>query len=273
MTRRFSVRGVCAMMLALAMSGASAAETNALPGKPELWFLVGEELIYKAYWGFIPVAKTHIKTEWIEEEGRTLLAIRYRTLSNKVIATLYPVDDKMESIIDPVTFRPVRFTKNLREGRHRNHETTEFDYVNLKATWRSFLRKKNKEKVYDIEPDTRDLITFMYYMRSKRMIAGEKRQFRVMADEKIYDLYLDVGKKVSVDVNDVGTVSCLEMVPKAKFQGLFIRKGKVKMTVSRDARRLCTRLNVKIPVGSIKVRLHKVLGPGDDRWVKADKKK
>jgi hypothetical protein len=256
-----------ALVLGLTVGLCRAAETNQPPEKPKLWFPVGEKLTYKVYWGFIPVAKTEIKTEWIEENGKTLLAIRYRTRSNRVIATIYPVDDRIESIIDPVTFRPVRFSKNLREGRHRYHETTIFDYQRLKATWTSFVKKK--EKVYDIEPDTRDLITFMYYMRSKRVKPGDKRHYRVMADEKIYDLYLKIGKKTSVELDNIGTVSCLQMVPKAKFQGLFVRKGKVTMLVSRDQRRLCTQIRAKIPVGSIKVRLHKVEGPGNDRWVRA----
>lgn len=271
MTAAFRTRySLCAALL-LAMAPLSVfARTNSPAAEPvdgpELWFPVGEELIYKIYWGIIPVAKTHITTEWIEEDGRTLLAIRYRTRSNKVIATIYPVDDKMESIIDPLTFLPVRFTKNLREGRHRYHETTTFDYENLKAHWTSFV--KNKELTYDIEPDTRDLVSFMYYMRAKPFKSGDRQHHRVMADEKVYDLFLKVGKKTEVEIDDIGTVSCMHVEPKAKFQGLFVRKGKMHLLVSTDPRRLCTQVKAKVPVASIRVRLDAVLGPGDDFWVK-----
>ena len=52
----------------------------------------------------VSVGTCRITTQWVEEDGRTLLAIRYRTRSNKVIAVIYPVDDKIESIVDPETF-------------------------------------------------------------------------------------------------------------------------------------------------------------------------
>ena len=243
------------------------ASTNLPPYTgPELWFPVGEELVYKIYWGVVPVGACRITTQWIEEDGRRLLAIRYRTRSNKVIATLYPVDDRIESIIDPDTFLPVRFTKNLKEGRHRYHETTTFDYKRLKATWKSFI--KNQTKEFDIEPDTRDLVTFMYYMRSTTFKAGEKHTFRVMSDEKIYDLTLKVAKEEKVKLPGFGSLSCLRLDPTAKFQGLFIRKGKLVIWVKQGSRMICTQLAGKVPVASIKVKLDEVNGPGNDWWTK-----
>ncbi|MDA0989342.1 MAG: DUF3108 domain-containing protein [Verrucomicrobia bacterium] len=233
---------------------------------PELWFPVGESLVYNIYWGVIPVGTTEITTEWIEEGGRILLAIRYRTRSNSVIATLYPVDDRIESIIDPETFLSVRFTKNLKEGRHRYHEQTTFDYANGVAHWKSFI--KNTSKTYPIESDTRDLVTFMYYMRSQTFEAGTTKTYRVMADEKIYELILECEENERVALDDYGKVPSLRMEPKAKFEGLFVRSGRMKMWVSTDPRALCTRVKAKVPVANINVLLEKVRGPGDDFWRK-----
>ena len=266
--RRFT--GCILLALALGLAGAEVradegvAATNAIAG-PDLWFPVGETLVYRIYWGIIPVGETVITTQWVEEDGRTLLAIRYRTRSNKVIATIYPVDDRIEAIIDPRTFLPVRFTKNLREGRHRYHEVTTFDYETQKAHWTSFV--KNKSKTYDIDPDTRDLVTFMYFMRSQSFEPGTREEYRVMADEKIYDLILDMKKEEEVDVGDYGDVRCVRIEPKAKFEGLFVREGKMTLWVSRDKRTLCTAVKAKVPVASIHVKLVEVRGPGEDRWV------
>jgi len=264
---------ILAALCALVVNArAQEAETNAPAIKgPDLWFPVGEELVYEVNWGYIPIGYARITTQWVQEGGRTLLAIRYRARSNKVIATLYPVDDKIESIIDPLTFLPIRFTKNLREGRHRYHEITTFDYDRLKAKWTSLIKKKSKE--YDIEPDTRDLVTFMYYMRSKKFRSGEKRRFRVMADEKIYDLYVNAKSTEKIKVGRFGKIPCMRFDPKAKFQGLFVRKGRLYMWASQDKRRICTQVKAKLPVASVRVQLDAVYGPGDDLWTRKSKKK
>ncbi|HKL21458.1 MAG TPA: hypothetical protein VJ904_06605, partial [Tichowtungia sp.] len=62
-------------------------------------------------------------------------------------------------------------------------------------------------------------------------------------------------------------IPSLRMVPEAKFDGLFVRKGKAMMWVSRDARRLLTYAKVKVPLGSVRVKLLEVKGPGDDFWM------
>ena len=233
---------------------------------PESGFIVGEELVYCVYWGFIPVGKTRIVSRWIEEDGRRLLAIRYRTRSNRFIAAIYPVDDLIESIVDPETFLPVRFVKKLKEGRHRNDEITTFDYEKGEARWED--RIKDRSKTYPIDEDTRDIVSFMYFMRSDRFKPGDKKAFRVMADEKIYDLFVSAHDAEKIKLKRFGRVKSIRLEPEAQFQGLFVRKGKVTVWVSDDERHLCTKVVGSVPVASIKVVLWEVRGPGDDFWIR-----
>ena len=61
--------------------------------------------------------------------GRRLVCIRSRAVSNKMIEKIYAVNDIVETVVDPATGLPVRFTKNLSEGPHRYHEITTFDHA------------------------------------------------------------------------------------------------------------------------------------------------
>jgi hypothetical protein len=246
-----------------AASNVSAVVTNGVA----LGFPVGEELVYQVYWGFIPVGKTRIVTRWEERDGRRLLAIRYRTRSSKVLAAIYPVDDVTEVLIDPATFLPLKFTANLREGRHHKYEITTFDHARRTARWESLT--KNKVKEYPIDPDTRDIVTFMYSMRSRPFRVGDRRHFRVMADEKIYDLYVHALNEEDIRLSGFGSVRSLRLEPTAEFNGLFVRKGRLWVWVSRDARMLCTKVVAEIPVGKIKAVLKSVHGPGDDAWIRS----
>ena len=237
--------------------------------RPALWFNVGEELVYKLYWGVIYVGESRVTTQWVEEDGRNLVAIRIRTRSNAFLDRIYRVDDTLESVIDPVTFLPLRFSKVLNEGRYKTDELTTFDHARGKAQW--VHRAKGNQKEFEIEPDTRDLITFMYYMRQREFKTGEQEQFRVMADEKLYDVFLNVGPVDAMKMEKYGRVNSVRIVPEAAFQGLFVRKGKITMWVSKDERRIATRVQATVPVADVHINLYEVLGPGTDRWVQGGK--
>ena len=232
---------------------------------PDLWFPVGEEIHYRVYWGRIPVGTSVISSRWVEEYGRTLLAIQIRTQSNRVLDRIYPVDDVIESIIDPHTFLPLRFTKNLSEGRYRAHEITKFDYENNIAYWRSLTR--DREDTFELEPDTRCLVSFAYYMRKTGFAPGERRHFRVMADDKIYDLWLEARGHDRIRLRNYGRVRSIEVEPEAAFEGLFVRRGRIILWVSSDDRRVLTQMVGEIPVASIRLVLDHVQGPGDDGWM------
>jgi len=233
-----------------------------------LWFPLGESLQYRVYWGFIPVARSVVTNELVEENGKVYLAIRFRTKSNGVLNKIYPVDDYIESIIDLETFLPIRFMKDINEGRYHTREITTFDHANKKAVW--YRIKDDKKEVLDIESDTRDIVSFMYYMRSqKKFEEGEEKQYRVMADEKVYDLYVKADEVEKFRLCDYGWVESMKFEPEAAFGGLFVRhKGKMWLWVSQDPRNIVTKVKAKVPVASVSILISGVSGPGDDFWVK-----
>jgi hypothetical protein len=224
--------------------------------RPELWFPVGEEMTYRIYWGFIPVGESVVTTEWVEKDGRLLLVIRIVSKTNKVLSKIYPVEDTLESIIDPQTFLPVQFMKNMKEGDYRAHEVTRFDHAAGKARLTSITNGKIKE--YEIESDTRDLISFMYYMRQFDMEPGRNMQQRVMADEDIYDITIEPLKYEDVKTVDGERIRSLKVEPKAEFNGLFVRKGRGWMWISQEGRRIVTKIAAEVPVANVKLLLDQV---------------
>jgi len=239
--------------LACALLGTDAAAPSEAAARPALWFPVGEAMVYRLYWGIIPVGESHVTTRWIERDGRTLLVIRFTSRSNKVLQTVYPVEDVMESIIDPETFLPLQFIKNLSEGRYRAHEITRFDHAAGKAYMTSLTN--GKEKTYDIESDSRDLVSFMYFMRKFDLVPGAEFQQRVVADEDIYDILVRPLKYEAVKTVDGDKIESIKVEPKAKFDGLFVRKGEAWLWVSCDAERIVTRIVAEVPVANVKIIL------------------
>jgi hypothetical protein len=258
-------RPLCIFALILIMGHAARgeADTNYLAG---FNWPIGEKITYQLYWGYIPVGTATSWTEWTEYEGRRVLAIRMRTVSNKVVEKIYPVDDTIESLVDPATFLPIRFSKKMSEGSHRYHEWTLFDRTNKVGRWESSLTGKKKE--YPIEPETRDIPTLMYYLRTQAFQIGTQEHFRVQADEKVYDLWLSIKKKEKIEMPNYGKVSVIKVEPEAAFNGLFVRKGKLEVWVSDDPRALAARIEATIPVANVRGVVMQVEGPGTDFWLK-----
>ncbi len=243
-------------------AGAAAAQEAAAPGPG---FPVGEELVYRIKWGVLPVGESRATTQWIEEDGRRLLLIRFRTVSNRFLSTLYPVDDTIESYIDPDGFRPVRFVKKLNEGDNHYDQETTFDWESMTAHWVS--RLDGREKTFPLVPGVKDIPSLMYDLRRTGFEPRAKYAFQVMADEKIYALEVHTGRPEDVKLPGYGRVKSLKMEPKASFEGVFVRKGRMWVWVSTDPRHLMTQVSIEVPVARVRLVLIKVKGPGEDFWV------
>jgi hypothetical protein len=236
----------------------------------ELPFPIGEELIYNITWNGIPIARAKAVTQMDTYEGREVLAMRITVNTFSFFNHICKVEDFYEGLIDPETFLPIRFEQNIKERNYRRHDITTFDYETLKAHY--VHQVSGKTKTYDIEPDSRDILSFMYFMRSVLLGEDEETRYRVMSDEKIYDLFIKTFKIEPVDLPHYDRkISCLTLKPEAMFDGLFVRKGKATVWVSRDPRHLLTYAKVSTPFGRVSLTLHEVSGPGDDFWI-AEKK-
>ena len=233
---------------------------------PELWFPVGETIDYEVSWGVFTVGEATAKAEWLNRGGRRLLTLTVAAKSNGIVEKLYPVELFLQTVLDPETFLPLSFEKKSREGKRRYHEMTTFDHAARAGHWRSL--RTDKQKDFEIAADTRDLMGLMYWIRKDPIGAGEKRTYQVMTDEKLYELIIEAEKREKVELDRYGAVPCIKMEPKGKFNGMFVRKGRMWVWLSDDDRYTICRAAASVPVASIKIMLKDVRGPGDDFWTR-----
>jgi hypothetical protein len=108
----------------------------------ELPFPVGEKLVYSITWIGIPMAYATVTTRLETLDEREVLALRMEARTYPFFEHIFKVEDIYETLVDPETFLPIRYTQNLRERDYRCHEETVFDYTELKAHLRQVEGKK-----------------------------------------------------------------------------------------------------------------------------------
>ena len=197
--------------------------TGAEPAsRPTFWFPVGEILTYRLYWGIIPVGTAEFKTEWVRYEERDVVRLLATAKTGPIVSALFPVDDAIETLVEPSAFMPLVYTQKLSEGRHVRHDVIRFDHKAGVAYCQS--RLTGEQRVLHIDADSRDVLSLAYWMRGKGLNVGEKRAFRVLVDDKIYDLDITGVAQETLDVNGK-QVKCLHVEPKARFGAIFVRSG------------------------------------------------
>lgn len=241
---------------------------------PEFWFPVGEEVEYRVTWMGMTVGTGTAKVDWCEEgeEGRRFIEIVVEAESNGIVEMLYPVKERMRTLVDPYSFLPLSFEKDSHEGRHHRHEITEYDHAAGKASWKSLIKEKGGE--FDIARDMRDLSSQMYWIRRDPVTkVGEVKHYDVATDNKVYEMILTAQKEEKVKLPRYGKVDCLKIEPEGKFDGLFIRKGRMWVWIRPDERYTIAKMAASVPVADIKIILEDVRGPGEDFWITGKKKK
>ena len=231
-------------------------------------FPVGENLTYRIHWGMIPVGETKITSEWVEEGGRKLIRIRLRTRTNKWMDKIHKIDDDVIAVVEPGTLLPLRSVEMVHDKDKQAEETTTFDHAGRIAHWQSALDGRTSN--YLIEADTRDVVSFLYFMRCRTMKPGDEALVTVAAFQTLHQMRLRAEKVEDVNLANYGEIPCLMVRPQAVNESLFARKAPQLAWVAQDSRHLITKMNARVVVGTVHVTLYEVSGPGDDFWVKRE---
>ncbi len=250
------------LVLALLLPAAAAAAEP-----PPLWFPVGETLVYRIRWGFIPVGKARVSTSWEEQDGRPLVAIRYRVRTNRFFDRIYPVDDYGESIVDPHTFLPEHLLMRITRRRVICDQTVDFDHDRGTAVLTQSC--SGARTAFTIESDTRDILSYLYALRRRPAAPGDHWTDRFVGDKGMMEASFEVLERDRIRVSIFGTLPCLVLAPEADFSGMLVDRSRVTAWVTEDARRLAARVLIRAPLAAARLELCQVFGPGDDAYTRA----
>ena len=208
----------------------------------------GEQLTYDISWLSITAGTAVMAIRDAGTEGeRTLVKLLTTAQSTPVITKFFPVDNRVESILDPATLLPQHLIFRRREGKKKE----DVEYTFHQKTGTATAVKGGTTEILQIPPGTQDIISCLYYARSELSLQpGSSLTMNIFHDKK--------NRKVEVHVEEIETVSgpwgevetarVLVVMP---FQGLFLNQGNIRVWFTTDDRRVPVRMKAKIVIGSI----------------------
>jgi len=226
-------------------------------GPPSAHFKVGERLTYALSWGIISAGNAVLEVaERQTMAGRPVVKLVHTARSNEFISAFYPVNNRVESLLDEEAGYPHHLLFKRREGRRKNDIEVRFDQAAHRAT----VTKDGNTETMEVPPRVQDTLSVLYFCRTLPTLAvGSSTIIYVNHDKKNYRLELKIegAERIKGSLGEFDTLRILAIMP---FKGLFLNEGNIRVWVTNDAARIPVLMKSKVIIGSISATLTRVEG-------------
>jgi len=224
---------------------------------PSAHFKVGERLTYALSWGIVAAGTAVIEVaERQTLAGRPVVKLVHTARSNEFISVFYPVNNRVESLLDEEAGYPHRLLFKRREGKRKNDFEVVFDQTAHRAT----VTKDGTTETMEVPPGVQDTLSVIYFARTLPALAvGSSTIIHVNHDKKNYRLELRIEgtDRLKGPLGEFDTIRILAVMP---FRGLFLNEGNIRVWVTNDAARIPVLMKAKVLIGSVSATLNRVEG-------------
>jgi hypothetical protein len=239
-----------------AAAGSAAPRPTAAPTRePSVPFKVGERLTYDVSWSAILKAGTAVVSVMDKEPSfnSTAYAIVAEGRPIPLVARLYALHYKMDTLLDSFTLLPHRGSFYAEEGNDRRTSTTRFD----RTAKRVFFEEQSATTTkvdYPVPAQTQDGLSTLFALRARTFKAGDRITIPVTDSGALYSVEMSVGMPERVQV-PLGGMSAWTLKGIIKDSGGQPVWSNISVWISNDARRLPVKLQAELPIGSFVLAL------------------
>lgn len=223
--------------------------------EPAVPFRASEALTYDVSWSSYLVAGTAVTTVqgkrpsfgstayYIVAEGRPL----------PLIARLYNLYYKMDTLIDSFTLLSQRGALYVEEGNDHRIGSTRFD----RAARRAFFELQTEQTAkidFAVPPQTQDGLAMLYALRARTFKTGDRLTNPVSDGGALYTVNIEVGapEPIRVPLGEFSAWNLKIGLVDAERQPVW---KNVTVWISNDTRRLPVKLQAELPVGQFVLAL------------------
>lgn len=218
------------LLVALLFSGASAASLDgrqaparkapAPTAEKRVPYAVGEKLLYDISWSNYLTAGTLSLTVDSKKPsyGSTAYYVIAEAQSTGLLANLYTLYYKADTLIDVFSLLPQRGALFSREGSRQRYKVTTFDHPKKKGLF-EMQTKSKMQKDLTLPPLTQDMLSAFYVLRAINPRPGDKLEIPVSDSGWMYKVtFVVTGPEMAKDAAG-RSVSTLRVVPQVIDEG------------------------------------------------------
>jgi hypothetical protein len=218
-------------------------------------FKIGETLTYDVSWLSYLTAGTAVTT--VKEKKSSFDSTAYYIVAEgrptPIVAKLYSLYYKMDTLLDAYTLLPQRGSVYSEEGKRHRFKVSRFDH----AAHKVFFEYESSGKVTDtfaVPPYVQDALSAIYVLRAVPVESGARITMPVTDSGTNYKVQVEVGPAERLKTP-------FAELPAWKFKlAVTDSSGKpvgrnILLWMSNDARRLPMKLQADLPIGSFNLTL------------------
>jgi hypothetical protein len=148
-------------------------------------FRLGEILEYNVKVRGIPAGTQIMQIEGQKNiSGREVYHLSSRSTVNKFFSLIYTFDDQSESFVLKDRLYPVRYRRNLIDGRYSGNTVIDIDDNSRTAK----IVKDSKNYKLSVPIGIQDELSMLYLIRTKNLKVGEEYRFPAVIGTKVFDV-------------------------------------------------------------------------------------
>jgi uncharacterized protein DUF3108 len=222
-------------------------------------FIPGEKLTYSISWSTIidaGVSIMEVKSGSMIN-GRQTYDLISTTHSVGVVDLVYPVQDKIVSIVDAEELYSLSFDLQEHHGKKTRSRKMTFDQT--KGTVRDIVNQDPPEQ-FTIPPHVQDAFSSLYYVRTLRdLTVGKSIMVDVHDSGKNWAVEVSVLDKEKI-TTPAGVFDTIKVRTYPKYEGVFMNQGEIYIWFTDDTRKIPVLMKSVITIGSIVATLTEMEG-------------
>jgi hypothetical protein len=246
-----SARAGAALALAAAVFEAAPAVSGELPFGP------GERIQMKITYARLLAGRATVGVLAAEHGGRPALQFVAEARSQGFFAWMFRfrVRDRTVATWDPSSGCSLAIEKHLREGRAARDQRVVFDPEEGTA---EVDDAKIRERHFEVGPCALDVLSAFFLTRVRGVSEAQPLKLPVFDNGKRYELGIRFIERARLDLPaPLGRKVPVVVVEPLLLEGtgLFVKKGRLKIWLTDDERRIPVRMRSKVAVGSVSADL------------------
>lgn len=227
-----------------------------LPLNANVAFRDGEKLVFTVKYGIVNAAEATLEAKSSSMNGRSAWNLSTEARTYPFFDPFFKVRDRVDSWWDKETLLPIKYTKNLQEGKYRQRRIHTFNHTNNTTNYQKYLFKKGVYKSEDMKmlANSQDVLSAFYYVRNQDLKPKQRLRVNITSDGRTMNTEIIVHRREKVKTI-FGDINCLVIEPKLVSGAVFKQTGTITIWITDDAYKIPVKMESAVSFGSFVAEL------------------